>query len=125
MNIQKISVIPFSAKTDEGNYYKKSNAGKLTGIAGGIGFASYSIYKAKQIMNTPEFKKEIEKPFKELSLPQKDIKKYMKLGNNIGFGITIAIFATIGLGLGAIADAIINSYRRNKADELAENIVNK
>lgn len=125
MNIQKINAITFSAKTDDGNEYKKCSAGKLTGLASGIGWASYSIYNAGKKMKTPQFKEEFEKSLKKSNLNAKQIelaKKQFKTMKNIGFGIAILIYSGIGLGLGAIADAIINSHRRNKADDLAESI---
>ncbi len=106
ISVQPIKTLSFGAKTRNGNDYKKSQIGKLSGLVAGAGFAGYGLYKG---IKQGVFKE----GFKEFG-------KQGKLAKNFVLAFTIGVFALTGLGLGAIVDAIINSVRRNKADEKAE-----
>lgn len=85
------------AKTKEGNDYKKTKVGKIVGASVGAG-----------LMGTLITLGGIAGGFKDMS------KRAGILVASIA--IALAIFGGIGLGLGAIVDAIINSSRRKKAD---------
>lgn len=145
-----ISAISFgsNALTDKGNDYNKTNTGKYVGTGLGATYASYNIYKNIKFKNLPmgekikqveqmldkvktkaeKFGQFFDKSFKfdKKDMPniskaeiQKLIEKNEKYFN-LKLGRIFVVTSLMGLGLGAITDAIINNSRQKHADKLAE-----
>lgn len=109
MNVNSVNQMTFTGKiaqTKNGNEYNKTNSGKKVGIATGLGLTAFRAIKQRAQL----------KGFLSI-VNNKAIKAIAFAGGILlGTAINVGIF----LGLGAIADAIINKIRRNKADKKAE-----
>lgn len=100
--------------TKNDNYYEKSIGGKLTGFIAGSAVTGGLIYRDCKRGGEDSFIKYLTKDFAN--------SKAAKIKTISSIAGIIAIFVGIPVCLGAITDAIINSGRRNKAAEKAEQV---
>lgn len=128
MNVSGVNSVNFTAKTDKGNDYKKTKAGKTTcGIIGAslIGINAYKMQKKglfKKLTNhiDEQIKKNADINEYISKNPKANIEKFNKIFKKsiIGsFIATAAISFGLWVGIGAIIDGIVNHSRAKKADK--------
>lgn len=101
MQIKPINNQTFSAKTKQGNEYQKSNTGKMLTPLVMLGATALAIPFDKTNLDGYLLFKSKEKPA-------------------LAITASIAVLAAIGVGIGAIVDAISNKTMRKDADEFAK-----
>ena len=94
---------PKTRFTKKGNVYEKTNTGKIVGSAV---FASIGAINTVKNLN-------VIKDATKNYFPEVKIEPYIAIASAIFIGLS----TLPGLGLGAIADGIINKVRANKADK--------
>ena len=121
MSIQSVS-FGKTVTTKNGNEYKKTHAGTITGAALGAGFGSYVAYSGIKGSATMEIKRAFVPTYAKLKtiMPKEKALKMMKkavIPGGIALGSAIAA-ATI-FGLGALVNKAINHHRAKVADKKA------
>lgn len=120
MSIQSVS-FGKTVTTKNGNEYKKTHAGTITGAALGAGFGSYVAYHAKTPVSM-DLKRQYVKTYKRLkeTMPKKEALKFMKkVAIPVGVAIGSVIAAGTIFGLGALVNKAINHHRAKVADKKA------
>jgi len=118
MNVSSVNQMAFTGKitkTKNGNEYKKSNAGKLTGTILTTGIAGYFVHLINK--NRAEMIKYCKERLIQKGMDSSDI--YVNKLVRKSPVVVGVLFIAVGLGAGAVVDAIINKVRRNKADKKA------
>ena len=126
MSIQAVS-FGKTVTTPKGNEYKKSYVGTIAGTLAGLGMGSYSAYRNLKPQVSMPIKRALATTYSALkqSLPKENALKLVKnVTLPIGLAVGVAIFGTIGLGIGALINKGINHYLANRADKKAEAIRN-
>lgn len=119
MSIQAIS---FGATTKNGNQYKKTNVGKYIGAALGMSAATIAVSEVNKMPKINVLRKFVSGRTEMINNGLTKIAANKAIRNLYRVGI-VGGFITVGLiytGLGAVADAFVNRYRANKADETAK-----
>ena len=117
-SVDAVNANYYNATTKNGAPYRKTNANKKAGATiGAIGAASLIGYEAKVLTNLVR----IEQPGAKFLTVLKDYLKAKPL-STIG---RLGKAAVIGLVVGAVADAIVNKVRRNKADKAFKTNLNQ
>lgn len=99
MDVNSVNSVAFKGKTattKNGNEYNKVNGGKITGAVLGTGYGVYSITKAVKLGLLPKTKN-----LKGIIVP----------------ALTLLLTSSVGVGIGAIGDAIVNGIKRKNADK--------
>ncbi len=120
MNISKINPIGYQTQTEQGNTYKKSNAGKagMLVTAAAINASPY-IFKnnpVAKLFSTKYLIKDLASSFNK-KIPQKWEAPLAALG----IGLDLVFFYLMGASI----DKSINKKRAAKADETAQTVDNK
>lgn len=114
MTVDAVRFNPNTRFTKKGNHYQKTNLGKTIGTIAGAGFAGVRLASQKEFLN---------KTFYSIASQVKNgaqiepLVKTMKIG---GYAGAAAIFAALGLGLGAVIDGVANKIKAYKADKAAK-----
>lgn len=99
MNVKRVNSVSFAEKTDEGNNYKKTNSGKISGSVGGAIIAGLGCYSESK-KNTLD-----------------DLAHESKLNSKTKYVLFYgAVYSAIGFVVGALIDALVNNHRANEAD---------
>lgn len=112
--------------TKNNNIYEKTNIGKYIGVGAGAVLGGYNVYKINNALKLPDESKfmmsfvnavisKIKEYDASAELPKSE--KMIKLGKKTAYGIILAITAAIGLGIGAIGDAIANGIKAKRLDK--------
>lgn len=112
--------------TKNNNIYEKTNIGKYIGVGAGAVLGGYNVYKINNALKLPDESKfmmsfvnavisKIKEYDASAELPKSE--KIIKLGKKTAYGIILAITAAIGLGIGAIGDAIANGIKAKRLDK--------
>ena len=136
MSIDAINSVNFTghAVTKNGNDYNKTNVGKYIGTAAGVAWVSCPLYVITKndrsyrrfVVETWDklvsFAAEKSDAFKELrDLPRKEYRaarfEGVSHGGKVGVILATIGLPLVGLGLGAVADGIVNHFRAKKADK--------
>lgn len=106
VGLNNVNAISFNARNNQ-NEQKKSNNFTLLGTVAGTGYGGFKLYKAHK---DGTMGKVVEKTSKILDF-QGASPELVKSTLNIGFGLHLAKYAGIGLGIGAILDFIVNKTK--------------
>jgi len=119
-------------KTNQGNDYKKSNAGKYVGGLVGAGLAAKWVYGASKVSKSVDLKrmfipifdsiaKSVDDFTKTEPMPRADFRAVRKTSFVNGLRIGVPAIAVLkfgaGLAIGAIGDGIANYFSRKGADK--------
>lgn len=130
--MNKINTVNYCGKkvTDNNNIYNGSNIGKYTGLGIGAAVTTKEIYDInKNFKQDKEFRKFYNKFVTNIinaiettsnEIISIDIKKYKKIGKSVTYSVLSTVFIGLGLIIGAIIDKIINIFRAQNADEIAQ-----
>ena len=118
MSIQAVS-FGKTLKTKNGNEYKKTHAGTITGAVLGLGITGTSLYNMnKNSKLKGELKRIIGKAYSKLktNMPKEKAAKFAKLQTRTGVVIGLSTVLFTWLGLGALANKFINKKIANATD---------
>ncbi len=130
--MNKINAVNYCGKkvSDNNNIYNGSNIGKYTGLGIGAAITTKEIYDInKTFKQNKEFHKFYNKFVTNIinaiestsnEIISIDNNKYKKIGKYVAYGVLSSAFIGLGLIVGAIIDKIINKFRAQNADEIAQ-----
>ena len=118
MSIQAVS-FGKTLKTKNGNEYKKTHAGTITGAVLGLGITGTSLYKMnKNSKLKGELKRIIGQAYSKLktNMPKEKAAKFAKLQTKTGVAIGLSTVLFTWFGLGALVNKFINRKIANATD---------
>lgn len=135
VDIVKSMHIMTPQKTQKGNDYKHSNIGKYAGATAGVVGAGNVLYTTNKILKNAEFmdiivdaSKAVAQRIFDMSDDIKitveelatELPKYAKRIIKCGTPVVMAFVIALGLGVGAISDAVANYFIKKNADKNSE-----
>ena len=120
MNVSNLNSVAFTARTKDGNDYKKTHMGLKTGVA--VGAAAMPAYIFAAHLDSTTFKKAVKSTFKILTT---DVARVFKDSKKEGFkiiGIAAGITAVVA-GIGAIYDSVGNKKMAKNVDNAVANVI--
>lgn len=121
MSIQSVS-FGKTVTTKNGNEYKKSHAGTITGAAAGFGVGTFLVYNCVKPKAPMAIKRSLAKAYiqlKQIVPKQTALKLTKKVTFPLSLATAVGVYTAAGLGIGALVNKAINHHKAKVADKKA------
>jgi len=115
------SILASSATTKEGNTYKKTRTGKISGAVGGKVLASAYSFLTIKAVNSPDFEAKLRDYADLCGKNFEQVKKTIP----VKIALMAVSICAASFAIGAVVDAVVNKFRANAVDKSVKNAVKK